>query len=145
MAPTTSRTHFLGAEPFHHVAGMTSVATGETEVGGTSHGHVADGTLECKAFADGTLDATHLAAAVAAVDSKLNALMRVRGTGDKLQNFGPFLSQAPAVQDFSIALLKIVKLLGIGGVQKPFVPVMLIFLPISVVNIRQVPKAEVIR
>lgn len=71
MAAAACGADFLGAEPFHHVTGMPSMATGQAEVGGASHGYVADGTLECKALADGTLDTTHLAAAVAAVDSKL--------------------------------------------------------------------------
>lgn len=45
--------------------------TSQTEVRGAPYSHVADGTLERKTLADGTLNATHLAAAVAAVDPKL--------------------------------------------------------------------------
>lgn len=71
VAATARRTDFLGAEPFHHVAGVPSVATGQTEVGRAPHGHVADGTLEGKAFADGTLNAAHFASAIAAKDAKL--------------------------------------------------------------------------
>ena len=48
-----------------------------------------------------------------------DAFVRVRGTGNKLQHFGPLLPQTPAVEDFSIAFLKVIKLLGIGRVQKP--------------------------
>lgn len=79
MAPAAGGTHFLGAEPFHHVAGVSSVPAGQTEVGGAPHSHVADGTLECKAFADSTLNATHLSAAVAAVDPELCK----KGKGEK--------------------------------------------------------------
>lgn len=47
------------------------MAAGEAEVGGAAHGHVADGTLEGEALADGALGAPHLAAAVAAVHTEL--------------------------------------------------------------------------
>ncbi|KAG8143861.1 hypothetical protein E2320_001007, partial [Naja naja] len=140
VAAAACGTDFLGAEPFHHVAGVASVAAGQTEVGRTPHGHVADGTLEGKAFADGALNATHFAAAVAAEDTKLwqgrplsrrglptgdselkltNSLMRLGGAGNKLEDFGSFLSQAPAIQDLSVALFKVVKLLCVGRIQKP--------------------------
>lgn len=71
VAATARGTDFLGAEPFHHVAGVPSVATGQAEVGRAPHGHVADGTLEGKPFADGALNAAHFASAVAAEDAKL--------------------------------------------------------------------------
>uniref|UniRef100_A0A2D4HPG6 Uncharacterized protein n=1 Tax=Micrurus lemniscatus lemniscatus TaxID=129467 RepID=A0A2D4HPG6_MICLE len=145
VAAAARGTDFLGAEPFHHVAGVASVATGQTEVGRAPHGHVADGTLEGKAFADGTLNATHFAVAVAAEDTKLNSLMRLGGAGNKLEDFGSFLSQAPAIQDLSVALFKVVKLLCVGRIQKPFVPVMLVSLSVPRISIRQVPKAKVVR
>lgn len=45
--------------------------------------------------------------------------VRVRGTGDKLQHFRSLLSQTPAIEYFSIAFLKIIKLLGISRIQEP--------------------------
>lgn len=45
--------------------------------------------------------------------------VRVRRTGHKLQHLCPLLSQTPAVEDLSVALLKVIKLLRIGRVQKP--------------------------
>lgn len=45
--------------------------------------------------------------------------VRVRGTGDKLQHFRSLLSQTPAIEDFSIAFLKVIKLLGISRIQEP--------------------------
>lgn len=42
--------------------------------------------------------------------------VRVRGTGNKLENFRSLLSQPPPIEDFSIAFLKVIKLLGMGGV-----------------------------
>lgn len=71
MASAAGGAHFLGAKPLHHVTGVPSVATGQTEVGGASHSHVADGALESEALADGALGAPHLAAAVTAVHPEL--------------------------------------------------------------------------
>lgn len=45
--------------------------------------------------------------------------VRVRGTRNKLQHFRSLLSQAPAVEDFPIALLKVIELLGISRIQEP--------------------------
>lgn len=71
VAPTAGGTHLLGPKPLHHVAGVPPVSTGQAEVGRPSHSHVADGTLEREAFADGTLRAPDLTPAVAAVHTKL--------------------------------------------------------------------------
>lgn len=145
MAPTARGTDLLGAKPLHHVAGVAAVPAGEAEVGGAPHGHVADGALEGEALADGALGAAHLAAAVAAVHAKLNSLVGIRRTRDKLQNLSPLLSQAPAIKDFSITLLKVIKLLSVGRIQKPFVFLMLVLLPLPRIRICQVSVAEVIR
>lgn len=48
-----------------------------------------------------------------------NSFVGIRRTRDKLENLSPLLSQAPAVKDFSIALLKVIKLLSVGRIQKP--------------------------
>lgn len=48
-----------------------------------------------------------------------NSFVGVRGTGDKLQDLGPLLPQAPAIQDFSVALLEVIKLLSVGRIQEP--------------------------
>lgn len=48
-----------------------------------------------------------------------NSFVGVRRTGDKLQDLGPLLPQAPAIQDFSVALLEVIKLLSVGRVQEP--------------------------
>lgn len=48
-----------------------------------------------------------------------NSLVGIRRTRDKLQNLSPLLSQAPAIKDFSIALLKVIKLLSVGRIQQP--------------------------
>lgn len=106
---------------------------------------MADGTLEREAFADGTLRATDLTPAVAAVHAELNPFVRVRRTGDKLQHFGSLLSQTPTVEDFPIAFLKVIKLLGIGGVQEPFIFIMLVAFPLPGITAGQTPKAELFR
>lgn len=142
VAPTAGGTHLLGPKPLHHVAGVPPVSTGQAEVGRPSHSHVADGTLEREAFADGTLRAPDLTPAVAAVHAKLNAFVRIRRTGDKLQHFSSFLPQTPTVEDFSIAFLKVIKLLGISGVQKPFISIMLITLSLTRITVGQTPKAD---
>lgn len=80
MTPTPSGTHLLGPKPLHHVAGMSPMPAGQAEIGRSSNCHVADGTLECEAFADGALCATDLAPTVAAVHTKLNSFVGVRGT-----------------------------------------------------------------
>lgn len=103
---------------------------------------MADGTLECKAFADGTLCATDLTPAVAAVHTKLNPFVRIRRTGDKLQHLSSFLSQTPAIEDFSIAFLKVIKLLGIGGVQKPFIFIMLITFSLTRIAVGKTAKTD---
>lgn len=103
---------------------------------------MADGTLEREAFADGTLGATDLTPAVAAVHAKLDPFVRVRRAGHKLQHFRSLLSQTPAVEDLSIALLKVVKLLGIGRVQEPFVFIMLVSFSLTGITVGQTPKAE---
>lgn len=71
MAPAARGAHLLCAKPLHHVAGVATVPTRQAEVGGAPYGHVADGTLEGEALADGALGAPCLAAAVAAVHTKL--------------------------------------------------------------------------
>lgn len=48
-----------------------------------------------------------------------NSFVGVRRTGDKLQHLGPLLPQPPAIQDFSVALLEVIKLLSVGRVQEP--------------------------
>lgn len=48
-----------------------------------------------------------------------NPFVRVRRAGHKLQHLCSLLSQTPAVEDLSVALLKVIKLLGIGRVQEP--------------------------
>lgn len=48
-----------------------------------------------------------------------NSLVGIRRTRDKLQNLSPLLSQAPAIKDFSIALLEVIKLLSVGRIQQP--------------------------
>lgn len=142
VAATPSGTHLLGPEPFHHVACVATVPTGQAEVGRTTHSHVADGTLEREAFADGTLGTTDLAPAVTAVHSELDPFVRVRRAGHKLQHFRSLLSQTPAVEDLPVALLKVIKLLGIGRVQEPFVFIMLVSFPLTGVTVGQTPKAE---
>lgn len=103
---------------------------------------MADGTLECEAFADGTLRATDLAPTVAAVHAKLDPFVRIRRTGDKLQHLSSFLSQPPAIEDFSIAFLKVIKLLGIGRVQKPFIFIMLVTFSLTRITVGKTPKAD---
>ena len=56
--------------------------------------------------------------------------MRFRGAGGKLEHVGSFLSQTPAVQDFTVTFLKVVELERVGRVQqsgegkdKPVTPV----------------------
>ena len=71
VTPTPGGTHLLGPKPLHHVAGMSPVPAGQAEIGRSPNCHVADGALECEAFADGALRATNLAPAVAAVHAKL--------------------------------------------------------------------------
>lgn len=95
---------------------------------------MADGTLECEALADCTLCATDFTPAVAAVHTELDPFVRVRRTGHKLQHLCPLLSQTPAVEDLSVALLKVIKLLRIGRVQKPFVFIMLVAFPLTGVS-----------
>lgn len=145
MAATPSGTHLLSPKPLHHVAGVAAVPTGQAEIGGAAHGHVADGTLEGEALADGTLRASDLAPAVAAVHAKLNPFVRIRGTGNKLQHFCSLLSQTPTIQDFPIAFLKVIKLLGIGGVKESFVFIMLVAFSLPRVTAGQAPKAELFR
>lgn len=96
---------------------------------------MADGTLEREALADGTLSATDLAPAVAAVHTELDPFVRVRRAGHELQHLCPLLPQTPAVQDLSVALLKVIKLLGVGGVQKPFVLIVLVPFPLTGVTV----------
>lgn len=71
MASTACGAHLLGAKPLHHMAGVASVSACQAEIRGASHCHVTDSALESEALADGTLGATHLTAAVAAVHAKL--------------------------------------------------------------------------
>jgi len=71
VAPAARGANLLRAKPLHHVAGVAAVPTRQAEVGGAAHSHVADGTLEGEALADGALGAPCLAAAVAAVHTKL--------------------------------------------------------------------------
>lgn len=44
--------------------------------------------------------------------------MRFRRTGGELQHVGSFLSQAPAVQDLTVTLLKFIKLQRVGRIQQ---------------------------
>lgn len=142
VTPTPGGTHLLGPKPLHHVAGVSPMPAGQAEIGRSSNCHVADGTLECEAFADGALCATDLAPAVAAVHAKLDPFVGVRGTGNKLQHFGSLFSQTPAIEDFSIAFLKVIKLLGIGRVQEPFIFIMLVTFSFTRITIGQTPKAD---
>lgn len=48
-----------------------------------------------------------------------DSFVGIRRTRDKFQNLGPLLSQAPAIKDFSIALLKVIELLSVGRIQEP--------------------------
>lgn len=142
VAPTPRGTYLLGPEPLHHVAGVATMPAGQAEVGRPTHSHVADGALECEAFADGTLCAADLTPAVAAVHAELDPFVRIRRTGHKLQHFCSFLSQTPTVEDFSIAFLKVIKLLGVGRVQKPFIFVVLVALSLPRVTVGEAPEAE---
>lgn len=142
VAPTPSGTHLLGPKPLHHVAGVSPVPTGQAEIRRSSHSHVADGALKGEAFADRALCAPDLAPAVAAVHAELDPFVRIRGTGDKLQHFSSFLSQTPAVEDFSIAFLKVIELLGIGRVQKPFIFIVLVTFSLTRITVGQTPKAD---
>lgn len=142
VAPTPGGTHLLGPKPFHHVAGVSPMPAGQAEIGRAPHGHVADGALEGEAFADGTLRASDLTPAVAAVHAELDPFVRIRRAGDKLQHFSSFLSQTPAVEDFSIALLKVIKLLGVSRVQKPFIFIVLVTFALPRIAVGQTPKAD---
>lgn len=71
MAAAARRTLVLAPEPVHHVAGVSSVAAAQAEVGGSADGHVADGALEGETLADGALRPAGLAAAVAAEHPEL--------------------------------------------------------------------------
>lgn len=142
VTPTPGGTHLLGPEPLHHVAGVSPVAAGQAEIGRSSNCHVADGALEREALADGALRAADLAPAVAAVHAELDPFVRVRGTGNELQHFRSLLSQTPAVEDFSVALLKVIKLLGISRIQEPFVLVMLVPLSLTGIAAGQTPEAD---
>ena len=71
MAATARRALVVPAEPVHHVAGVAAVAAAQAEVGGSAHGHVADGALEGQPPAHLTLRPPRLAAAVAAVHPEL--------------------------------------------------------------------------
>lgn len=48
-----------------------------------------------------------------------NSFVGIRRTGDKLQYLSSLLSQTPAIEDFTIALLKVIKLLSVGRIQEP--------------------------
>lgn len=82
MAPTPGGTHLLGPKPLHHVAGVSAMPAGQAEIGRSSHCHVADGTLEREAFADGALCATDLAPTVAAVHAELWKELEMAKTRD---------------------------------------------------------------
>lgn len=71
VAAAAGGTDLLRAEPVHHVAGVSSVATAQAEVGGSAYGHVTDGALEGEALADGALGAAGLTTTVAAVHAEL--------------------------------------------------------------------------
>lgn len=71
MTAAAGGTDLLRAEPVHHVAGVSSVATAQAEVGGAAYGHVTDGALEGEALADSALGSTGLTSTVAAVNAKL--------------------------------------------------------------------------
>lgn len=142
VTPTPGGTHLLGPEPLHHVAGVSPVPAGQAEIGRSPNCHVADGALEREALADGALCAADLAPAVAAVHAELDPFVRIGGTGDKLQHFRSLLSQTPAIEDFSIAFLKVIELLGISRIQEPFVLIMLVTLPLTRVTVGQAPEAD---
>ena len=61
----------LGAEPVHHVGGVSPVATAQAEVGGAADRHVTDGALEGESLTHRTLGATGLATTVTTVHTKL--------------------------------------------------------------------------
>lgn len=145
MAAAAGRTLVLPAEPVHHVAGVSAVTTAEAEVGGAADGHVADGALEGQTLTDGTLRPTSLSAAVTAVHAELDAFVGFRRAGGELQHVGPFLPQTPAVQDFSVTLLEVVKLQRVGGVQQSLVHVVLLSLSFPRVCVTLVTIAIVIR
>lgn len=71
MTAAAGGTDLLRAEPVHHVAGVSSVATAQAEVGGATYGHVTDGALEGEALADSALGSAGLTSTVAAVNAKL--------------------------------------------------------------------------
>lgn len=71
MTAAAGGTDLLRAEPVHHVAGVSSVATAQAEVGGAAYGHVTDGALEGEALADSTLGSAGLTTTVAAVNPEL--------------------------------------------------------------------------
>lgn len=103
---------------------------------------MADCTLEREALAGGTLRASDLTPAVAAVHAELDPFVRIWGTGHKLQHFGSLLSQTPAIEDFSIAFLKVIKLLGIGRIQEPFIFIMLVTFSLTRITVGQTPEAD---
>lgn len=126
VAAAAGGTLVLPPEPVHHMTGVSSVSTAQTEVGRTADGHVTDGTLKGETLADGALRPTSLTAAVTAVHAELckettghlvsedtihifmtsdrdgqegrtDAFVRLRRTGGELEDVGSFVPQTPAV------------------------------------------------
>lgn len=145
VAAAAGRTLVLPAKPIHHVTGVAPVTTVQAEVGGASYGHVTDGALESQTFTDSTLGPTSLTATVTAVYTELDAFVRFRRTGGKLEHISFFLPQAPAVQDFTVALLKVIKLQRVGRVQQSLVHVVLLPLSFPWISVTLVSIAIVIR
>lgn len=145
VAAAAGRTLVLLAEPVHHVTGVSSVTTAQTEVGGAAYGHVTDGALEGETLTDGTLSAASLTATVTAVHAELDAFVRFRRAGRELEHVGSFLPQTPAVQDFTVTLLEVIKLQHVGGVQQSLVHVVLLSLSLPWICVTLVAIAIVVR
>lgn len=54
---------------------------------------------------------------------RTNSFVRLWSAGGKLQDVGPLLPQAPAIQNLPVTLLKVVELQHVGGIQQPAVRV----------------------
>lgn len=145
VAAAAGRTLVLAAEPVHHVTGVSSVTAAQAEVGGTSYGHVTDGALEGQTLADGALRTSSLTATVAAVHAELDAFVRFGRAGRELEHVGSLLPQTPAMKDFTVTLLEVVKLQRVGGVQQSLVHVVLLSLSFPRVCVTLVTIAIVVR
>lgn len=121
------------------------MTTTQTEVRGASDSHVTDGTLEGEALTHSTLSPPHLATTMAAVHTKLDAFVRFRRTGCKLEDLGSLVLQPPSMEDLPVTLLKVIKLHGVGWVQQPFIHVVLFSLSLAGVCVHLVGVAIVVR